>query len=263
MKNIINAQEKSLFYSHIKDKIAAKHIYSSHMHEAYELIYFLQGNAIFSNEAENFHLIKGDLIITPPFTYHCMTLQTGIAYERINILFDIKNIPPSSLSKLTTLTTPINCSDNPLIMHLFQSFDYYKDTLSPDDFTRISYLLLEQLLLTLKTIPTTTNELSPPETHPLSTILQYINDNLLFITGIEDLCKKTYISQPYLHKMFNKVLKTSPAKYINAKRLYLAKQLISLNQKPTEVYLKCGFNDYSTFYRNYTKQFGVPPSKNS
>ena len=92
MKNIINAQEKSLFYSHIKDKIAAKHIYSSHMHEAYELINFLQGNAIFSNEAENFHLIKGDLIITPPFTYHCMTLQTGIAYERINILFDIKSI---------------------------------------------------------------------------------------------------------------------------------------------------------------------------
>lgn len=263
MKNIGIINKKSLFYSHSKNKIEAKHIYSSHMHESYELIYFLQGNAIFSNEVKNYHLIKGDLIISPPFTYHCMSLQTGVAYERINILFDIKDIPESSLSELMALTHPINCSDIPLITHLFQSFDYYKDTLSPDDFTRMAYLLLEQLLLTLKTIPTTINELNSPETHPLSTTLQYINDNLLSITSIKDLCRKLYISEPYLHKMFNKILKTSPAKYINMKRLYLAKQLLSLNQKPTDVYLECGYNDYSTFYRNYTKHFGVPPSKNS
>lgn len=51
----------------------------------------------------------------------------------------------------------------------------------------------------------------------------------------------------------------TPAKYIHAKRLFYAKQLLDLGKKPTEICYQCGYNDYSTFYRNYVKLFGFAP----
>ncbi len=48
--------------------------------------------------------------------------------------------------------------------------------------------------------------------------------------------------------------------YIVEKRLIYAHKLISENEKPTKIYLDCGYNDYPTFYKAYLKMFGYPPS---
>ena len=45
------------------------------------------------------------------------------------------------------------------------------------------------------------------------------------------------------------------------KRLSKAQQLIAMGKKPTEIYTECGFTDYGTFFRNYTKHFGFSPSQ--
>ena len=49
-----------------------------------------------------------------------------------------------------------------------------------------------------------------------------------------------------------------------AKRIADARARIAtvLGAKPTEIYTKCGFSDYSAFYRAYKNQFGYPPSEN-
>ena len=43
-------------------KLNDKFEYSSHIHEYYELIYFIQGNAIYSNEEKSYRLTKGEHI---------------------------------------------------------------------------------------------------------------------------------------------------------------------------------------------------------
>ena len=48
---------------------------------------------------------------------------------------------------------------------------------------------------------------------------------------------------------------------IHMKRLAEAQKLISIGEKPSSVYTACGFNDYGTFYRNYTAYFGYAPSE--
>ena len=52
----------------------------------------------------------------------------------------------------------------------------------------------------------------------------------------------------------------TPAKYILSKRMLKAQKMIHRGEKPTAVYIKCGFDDYATFFRNYKKYFGYPPS---
>ena len=45
------------------------------------------------------------------------------------------------------------------------------------------------------------------------------------------------------------------------KRIVLAKNMIMNGTPATEVYERCGFNDYSTFYRAFKRYVGVSPDK--
>ena len=80
------------------------------------------------------------------------------------------------------------------------------------------------------------------------------------LDSIEEVAKSCFVSESYLFRLFKKELKQTPAKYVAAKRLLLAERLIGEGVTPTSVYEKCGFNDYTTFYRNYCSHFGHAPS---
>jgi AraC-like DNA-binding protein len=83
----------------------------------------------------------------------------------------------------------------------------------------------------------------------------------LTLDGIDEICNELFITKSHLHHLFMKHLNITPKKYITSKRLAMAQREISFGAKPTDVYVKCGFSDYSTFYRAYKNQFGRPPSE--
>ena len=91
--------------------------------------------------------------------------------------------------------------------------------------------------------------------------LSYINDNLFDITDLEEIASHLFISKTYLISLFKKHLKIAPKQYINEKRLLYAKNLLLLGNRPTDIYEKCGFSTYTSFFRSYKKYFGVAPSE--
>ena len=90
-------------------------------------------------------------------------------------------------------------------------------------------------------------------------IVRYINQNLSKALSIEELCEQFYISRAQLCRRFKRVTGASVGKYITAKRLIAAQNLLRQGKKPTEVYPACGYQDYSTFYRAYLQYFGYSP----
>ena len=50
-------------------------------------------------------------------------------------------------------------------------------------------------------------------------------------------------------------------KYIRQKRLLMARHLLEKGERPLSIYSKCGFSDYTTFYKAYVKYFGKAPSE--
>ncbi len=91
-------------------------------------------------------------------------------------------------------------------------------------------------------------------------MLSYIDSHL----GAEKLSsallsKKFYMSETELNRSFKKSTGLPVGKYINIKRLILARELLKKGMPANEVSLRCGFNDYSTFFRAYKKQFGANP----
>jgi AraC-like DNA-binding protein len=124
-------------------------------------------------------------------------------------------------------------------------------------------LLIEELFYALN-LENVENAREMKEINPiLSGALKYINDNLFTLKGISEVTDALFVTESYLHRLFKSELHKSPKKYINDKRLLAAQSLIQMGEKPTEIYERCGFSDYTSFYRNYKEHFGYSPSKES
>ena len=79
--------------------------------------------------------------------------------------------------------------------------------------------------------------------------------------SLDHLSERFFISKSHLNRMFKKATGTTAWDYIVVKRLLMARSLLSEGMVPTDVYLKCGFRDYTTFFRAYKKHFGSTPKE--
>ena len=91
--------------------------------------------------------------------------------------------------------------------------------------------------------------------------MKYINNNLHKHFTITTLAIEFHISESHLAHVFKKDLHIPIHKYILEKRLILANKRIRNSENATQVAVECGFRDYSGFYKQYKKMFGMSPSK--
>lgn len=99
----------------------------------------------------------------------------------------------------------------------------------------------------------------PAEQDSVADIITYINSNLTNDISLDDICKIFYISKSHLNRKFKRMTGSTVWEYITAKRLILAKKLLGQGEPPMTAYTKCGFNDYTSFYRAYKSRFCVSP----
>ena len=92
-------------------------------------------------------------------------------------------------------------------------------------------------------------------------ILTYINQHITDAITIEQLAEQFYISTSYICRIFKAATGTTINKYINARRITIAKSLLTMGLGVSEVCEKCGFNDYSNFLKAFTKAVGISPKK--
>ena len=253
---------KELFFKHEISRNMTKDAYSMHSHNMYELLYFVGGDATHVIEDRKYKLKRGDLVLIRPSKYHFIQIDSECDYERYDILFSGKTKNLEGLKMLDDVPEIINLVDYSMATDIIRKTDFYFKNFSGEDFEKILTSLLCELFYLLSVTPATEKTDAPKVTSStISKALSYINDNLTTLTDIDEVAKSCFVSESYLFRLFKKELKQTPAKYISTKRLLLAERLISEGQKPTEVYEKCGFGDYTTFYRNYRSFFGRAPSK--
>ena len=264
--------KRKTYYSYISDTLRIQHLvdyeldtsgkyYQPHTHDFVELTYIIEADGYHSPEDREYKLKKHDLVITPPYTYHRMKLKKGSVYERYNLTIHSDFIKNIDLASVFNTINVINCTSLPRITDIFKKTDFYWENLNKNQFEEISVMLVKEIFYNLSIINAEFANV-PFYVNPiLSKAIDYINSNLHSIKSVSEISTKLYITDSYLYEVFKKHLKTSPKKYINSKRLYMARNEILSGKKPTEVFSKVGFSDYTSFYRNFTSHFGYPPSK--
>lgn len=259
MKTIAQITSKNYVFNHlIYDNSADKH-FARHSHALYEMIYILNGEVNYIIEDRQYQAKKNDLILIKPYTYHYFTINSNNNYEKTGILFN-----PAYLKINTAVINDkielIGCKDYPIIDSVFQKIDFYYNNFSETVFLSLLFSLIKEVVLNLSLIKKPT-VLPQYHTPILSPVLEYINGNLFTINRLEDISKALNISTSYLKAVFKNELKIQPKRYINEKKLLKARQLIFSGEKATVASAKCGFINYSTFFRLYLEYFNVSPSE--
>lgn len=254
--------DDKIYYDHSIKTDQHRSDYYPHAHDNYELIFYKQGNIVYSAEGETYHLSCNDLVITRPFITHEINIDGDGDYERYFILFDENILPFSFLENLPPQHRILHFDKNDSIVGLFDKMDFYCEHLSGEKLKMMLTNLIQEVCVnvTMASESAQENYLSR-QNDLVSTAVAYIDHNLLTLNSIEDICRELYVTKSHLHHLFMKHLHVTPKKYITTKRLAMAQREICFGGKPTEVYSKCGFTDYSAFYRAYKSHFGRSPSE--
>jgi len=249
-----------------------------HNHDFYEIYFFISGKVTYIIEGKTYLLKPDDIILVNNKELHKPIIRLSEAYERIVIW-----VNPDFISKQSTDGTNLSmCFDSSSkskynlirpstelkesIMMIVEKLERVCTAVSYGSNVLKEIYMTELLIYLNKAYLNTHDEEIENDIHyneAVNNIVQYINENLPGNLTLDILASKFYKSKYHLEREFKKSVGYTLHDYIQQKRLIMAKILLRGNIPVTEVYLRCGFGDYSNFIRSFKKSFGLPPKKYS
>lgn len=258
---------------HLTDRELQK--YDCHYHDFFKIMLFLSGDVDYFIEGITYHLEPSDIVLVAAGEVHRPVIRSAAPYERI-ILY----VSPEFLTSFNTedfsLETcfhkqqkkpepcPVLRTSSPSVPILFRLCEKLENSLSDHKYAAELYsrCLLVQFLIELNR-SFLTDSLRYIETgssnRKITEILHYINEHLDSDLSIETLSRQFFISRRYLMQIFKQETGYSIGKYVNAKRLFSARDKIQHGMSLTEACYSSGFQHYSTFTRSYYRMFQTTP----
>jgi len=258
--NLFRVKDDNYHFDHLRRFNENATTYFSHTHDIIELLYMVEAEGYYYIEDQQYKFKNGTLIITPPSTYHRIIFSDKTVSETYNFCFNNDFLDPINATEILEKVKVVHCSEQSNISRIFKSVDYYHQNLAKEEFRDLSQNLAKEIFYNLQ-IYCNTHDIVQKSLNPiLSEAIEYINNNLYTIENISEVSNHVHVTECYLFEVFRKHLKTSPKRYINTKRLLAAKNELLLGSKPSDVYLKVGFNNYTTFYKSFYNFFNCAPS---
>ena len=254
---------------HVKDLPIKQEM---HAHSMHELNYYISGKGSINIEGTNYTMLPRCIILLQAGEAHRPEFHSGYPSERV-----VCHFSPSVLETLDPTHILEKCiSHRPLGYKNQYSTDILNNNLihscmwalMADDFNTLEEA--HQRLLILSCLHMTLCELRRCFEFPefkaaqvadsiVNKAIIYINEHLTEDFNLDVLSEICYIEKSYLNNRFKRVTGSTIWEFIIVKRLLLAQKYIRSGMKTTEAAIKCGWNDYSSFYRRYKLQFGISP----
>ena len=247
-----------------------------HHHDFYEVYYLLSGNVTYTVESRLYRVMPGDLLLINPRELHQVCIRPEMSvYERYTLW-----VAPHLLQRLSSPSTDLaHCfdpgrsnysnlfkvkpNDQTGIQRLFESlWQEYNSSAYGADLLRES--LLSQLLVEANRIAdqddgrSMENARSSP---PVAAAVEYVNSHYSEPLSLDLLAEQCFVSKYHLSHEFNRQMGTSVHRYILKKRLLNARWLLAKGLSPSQVYNRCGFGDYTGFYRAFRAEYGIAPKE--
>lgn len=238
-------------------------LFKQHTHDNYEIFCFLSGDAKYFVEGNIYDLKPNDILIIKKSETHTLLISKSVPYSRYVINFNEAAILGPQAEKLISIIDkkPLGRSNRiPSTDSEKSNWLHYLDNIVNAEALQDKSLYLTVLLNEL------CENLNKSEHQDYSvseneTLIQYINRNLITISSLDEICEHFYISKTHLNRKFKAITGSSVWNYIVTKRLIVAKNMLMDGYKPNIVCEKCGWMEYSSFYRSYKLHFGVSPKE--
>ena len=249
-------------------------IMNMHIHDCYEIYYSVSGGKQFLIDNRFYDINPGDLFIINQFESHYLAQINRMVHERIII-----SIHPDFLKEISTTKTDLSycfTKRNQVFNHSISlnkeqqhRFLYFigkittSNEFGSDILERTAFM---EMLVMINSLFRNNHSSKIADSNfqynqQVQELLAYINQHIAETITVEQLAKQFYISTSYICRIFKATTGTTINKYITARRITIAKSLLSMDLGVSEVCEKCGFNDYSNFLKAFTKAVGISPKK--
>ncbi len=230
-----------------------------HMHNGYELLYLLRGDAEYVVEGSVYRLTPRTLLLVRPRRYHYLRALVGKTFERFVIHFPEERVPSALRSYLDEAPEIVRVREASAPAAFFADFMAAERTHSEAELRALADTALARVLLGLKY--GTEEPVVPKLANPtLDAILRYIDEHPDEPITAADLSQRFFVSTSWIVHGFREHLGISLAQYVNRKRILYAEAQIRAGAAPTAVAKACHYDSYVTFYRQFKKYLGYAPS---
>ena len=245
-------------YSHKLTRQPVHNETSLHEHDTYEILYLISGSGELVLEGRKVLLFEGALVLFPPRVRHRIRLLSDLPYERAVINLAALDVPGAQA--LFSQVRVLDIRQNARVLDLWQRLAEYAALFSPEQRKLLLEGQVRELILLLQKTADDV-ELALCHGQFMTDALSYIERHITEIENVEALCKALHVSRAWLYREFDQALGISPKRYINQRRLQIARHLLQLGEDATKVAFRCGFRDYTAFYRAYRTYFGAAPKQ--
>ena len=246
-----------------------------HHHDFFEVFLLISGDVSYTIESRVYHLMPGDLLLISPKELHQICIRHEMAaYERFVLWVD-----PQMLQRLSTEQTDLRQNldidhsvrgnllrlrpeDRAMMQQLFSRLweesddEHYGSDLMRENIVSLILVMLNRLAD--KEGPRHLEEVTH-SSKAVSQVVDYINLHYGEQLSLDMLAAQVFVSKYHLSHEFNRQVGTSVYRYIQKKRLLIARQLLAQGNKPNQIYSQCCFKDYAGFYRAFKNEYGMAP----
>lgn len=247
----------------------------THIHNCYELYYYISGDLTYHIEGQSYKLNKNDLIITNTRELHRIVFDSKGGYERKFIQFKPEYISSFQTEEYNMLSfiekrklgcfNKINAED--VLSHgidrLWDQISKHAHEKSPESNIMIKAIFVQMLIEINRIFSENKNALMPSIEYDekIIDILKYINENLEKKISLNLLEVEFHISKYYLCHLFKINTGFTVIEYIIYKRIMRAEELLLSGMPIIDIADQVGFGDYTNFYKSFKKILGVSPKK--
>ena len=254
-----------------------------HYHNYYQIGYVECGLISHCQEGKTVNLVGGDAFIIPPKFVHRVIFNenaelyslsflpkifnTGDCFGNFYKFLQALNIDASKSEKLDVrLNIGLNESHRKTVQSIFECLlREFESDMKPE--MTASAPLIASLLSVLSqayaVLPSTELRIQQYETYRENVIrcVKYIEQYFYEPLSIDKLAKKFSISRSTLSLLFPRLTGTTFKVFLSRKRVEHAAVMIRVSSyNITEIASMVGYEDFSTFFRNFTKIMGTSPT---
>lgn len=248
----------------------------THHHDFYELYCFVGGDVNYVIEGRSYALKSGDILLISPSELHKMSTRSVMKYERYVLWMSegfLTRLSTSESNLLRPFEKAAKRGRNlirlskkdkekalSLLRECFESsqkeYSYGNDILAQSKVAELLILLENEELPEQKE----KNEDDVIKEKLLIYINEHLTDQEL---SIDLIAQSVFLSKSRIMHIFKESVDCPIHQYIIKKRLVLAKEYLAKNEHVIDVYEKCGFSDYNSFFRSFKKEYGITPKEYS